>query len=266
VEQIVFNLATNARDAMPAGGVLRIDTRRAVLPEELRAASGVKDGLVWACLSVGDTGVGMDEATRQRMFEPFFTTKSSGKGTGLGMATVHGLVKQHGGVIDVDSAPGRGTRVKVYFPAMPAGSPAAGAGLEGGRDVRGGTETILVVEDEGDLRRVAKRILEQAGYQVLTAADGQEALDVLRQQPGPIHLVLSDLVMPRLGGRGLYDAARREGNKTPFLFASGYSPGDERGSLPPELGVPLLHKPWTHDDVLTRVRDILDRTKEQAAT
>ena len=265
VEQIVFNLATNARDAMPAGGVLRIETRRAMLSKEQRAAAGATDTAFWACLSVEDTGVGMDEATRQRMFEPFFTTKSSGKGTGLGMATVYGLVKQHGGVIDVDSAPGRGTRVKVYFPAMPAGAPAAGAGLEGGRDVRGGTETILVVEDESDLRRVAKRILEQAGYQVLTAADGQEALDVLRQQPGPIHLVLSDLVMPRLGGRGLYDAARREGIATPFLFASGYSPGDDRGSLPPELGVPLLHKPWTHDDVLTRVRDILDRTKEQAA-
>jgi nitrogen-specific signal transduction histidine kinase len=259
VEQIVFNLATNARDAMPAGGVLRIETRRAVLSDEQQAAGGAQAGQLWACLSVEDSGVGMDDATRERMFEPFFTTKASGKGTGLGMATVHGLVKQHGGVIEVDSAPGRGTRVKVYFPAMPAGVPAVGAGLEGGREVRGGNETILVVEDEGDLRRVAKRILEQAGYQVLTAADGQEALDVLRQQPGPIHLVLSDLVMPRLGGRGLYDAARREGNQTPFLFASGYSPGDERSSLPPELGVPLLHKPWTHDDVLARVREILDR-------
>ena len=100
---------------------------------------------------------------------------------------------------------------------------------------------------------------QELDHQVLTAADGQEALEVLRQQPGPIHLVLSDLVMPRLGGRGLYDAARREGITTPFLFASGYSPGDDRGSLPPELGVPLLHKPWTHDDVLTRVREILDR-------
>ena len=259
VEQIVFNLATNARDAMPGGGVLRIETGRALLTEELRAAAGGTAAPLWACLSVEDTGVGMDEATRQRMFEPFFTTKSSGKGTGLGMATVYGLVKQHGGVIDVDSAPGRGTRIKVYLPAVAAGAPAAGDRLEGGRDVRGGTETILVVEDESDLRRVATRILQQAGYQVLTAADGQEALEVLRQQPGPIHLVLSDLVMPRLGGRGLYDAARREGITTPFLFASGYSPGDDRGSLPPELGVPLLHKPWTHVDVLTRVREILDR-------
>jgi PAS domain S-box-containing protein len=258
VEQIVFNLATNARDAMPGGGVLRIETRRAQLTEEQRTALGAKTPL-WACLSVEDTGVGMDEATRQRMFEPFFTTKSTGKGTGLGMATVHGLVKQHGAIIEVDTAPGRGTCVKIYFPAIAPGAAATGAGVDRGRDVRGGTETILVVEDEGDLRRVAKRILEQAGYQVLTAADGQEALDVLRQQPSPIHLVLSDLVMPRLGGRGLYDAARRAGNTTPFLFASGYAPGEERGSLPPDLGVPLLHKPWTHDDVLMRVREILDR-------
>jgi nitrogen-specific signal transduction histidine kinase len=259
VEQIVFNLATNARDAMPGGGVLRIETRRAVLPEEHRAATGASDGRQWACLSVEDTGAGMDDATRQRMFEPFFTTKSSGKGTGLGMATVYGLVKQHNGVIDVDSVPGRGTRIKVYLPAVAAAAPAAGEERERGRDVRGGSETILVVEDESDLRRVAKRILEQAGYQVLTAADGQEALDVLRRPAGHIHMVLSDLVMPRLGGRGLYDAARRDGNTTPFLFASGYSPGDERGSLPPELGVPLLHKPWTPDDVLIRVREILDQ-------
>jgi PAS domain S-box-containing protein len=259
VEQVVFNLATNARDAMPAGGVLRIETQRAVLTEEQRASAGATAAAEWACLSMEDTGLGMDDATRLRMFEPFFTTKSSGKGTGLGMATVYGLVKQHGGMIAVDSAPGRGTRVAVYFPAVAAAAPSAGDGYEGGRAVHGGSETILVVEDEADLRRVAKRILERAGYQVLTAVDGQEALELLRQPAGPIHMVLSDLVMPRLGGRGLYDAVRREGIVTPFLFASGYSPGEDRGSLPPELGVPLLYKPWTHDDVLTRVRELLDR-------
>ena len=259
VEQVVFNLATNARDAMPGGGVLRIETRRGVPTEEQRAAAGADSASLWACLAVEDTGVGMDEATRRRVFEPFFTTKSRGKGTGLGMATVFGLIKQHGGVIDVDSIPGRGTRVRIYFPAVAAPAPAEDDGLEGGRAVRGGNETILVVEDETDLRRVAKRILEQAGYHVLTAADGHDALEVLRRPPGPIHLVLSDLVMPRLGGRGLFDAARRDGNTTPFLFASGYSPGDDRGTLPPELGVPLLYKPWTHDDVLTRVRELLDR-------
>jgi PAS domain S-box-containing protein len=258
VEQILFNLATNARDAMPAGGVLRIETRCAAPSEEQRIAAGARPALRWTCLAVEDTGVGMDDATRRRVFEPFFTTKSSDKGTGLGMATVYGLVKQHGGVIEVDSAPGLGTRIRLFFPAVEATTPAAGDEPQGSSDVRGGNETILIVEDESDLRRVAKRILEQAGYHVLTAADGQEALELLRRPPATIHLVLSDLVMPRLGGRGLFDAARREGNATPFLFASGYSPGDDRGSLPPEAGVPLLYKPWTHDDVLTRVRDLLD--------
>ena len=259
VEQILFNLATNARDAMPAGGVLRIETRCGVPSEEQRIAAGVRPASLWTCLAVEDTGVGMDDATRRRVFEPFFTTKSSGKGTGLGMATVYGLVKQHGGVIEVDSAPGLGTRIRVYFPAVAATTPAVGDEPVGSRDVRGGNETILIVEDESDLRRVAKRILEQAGYHVLTAADGQEALELLRRPPATIHLVLSDLVMPRLGGRGLFDAVRRDGNTTPFLFASGYSPGDDRGGLPPEASVPLLYKPWTHDDVLTRVRELLDR-------
>jgi CheY-like chemotaxis protein len=249
---------TNARDAMPHGGVLRIETAQAAPPEEERAAAGVADAPAWVCLAVEDTGVGMDDATRARMFEPFFTTKPAGKGTGLGMATVYGLVKQHGGLVHVDSTPGRGTRVRAYFPASVDAALPPSARDSGGHAAVGGSETILVVEDEDDVRRAAKRILEQAGYQVLTAADGQEALDVLRQ-PGSIQLILSDLVMPRLGGRALYDAARREGKSTPFLFASGYSPDDGRGNPPTDLGVPLLHKPWTAADLLARVREILDR-------
>jgi len=258
VEQIVFNLVTNARDAMPHGGVLRIETTRAQLTEEQRAAAGAASAADWVCLAVDDTGMGMDDATRQRMFEPFFTTKPSGKGTGLGMATVYGLVKQHGGVIQVDSNLGQGTRVRVFLPALAASSGETDVRHSGEHPMVGGTETILVVEDEDDVRRAATRILQQAGYQVLAAADGQEALEVLRQ-PAPIHLVLSDLVMPRLGGRALYDAARREGRMTPFLFASGYSPNDGRASPPADLGVPLLHKPWTAADLLARVREILDR-------
>jgi len=241
----------NARDAMPSGGAIRVDVSAGSNPE-----SDLKGDYIR--LAVADSGVGMDWETQSRMFEPFFTTKPSGKGTGLGMATVYGLVKQHGGVIEVDTALGRGTRIRIYLPAVRPSTPAAALGAVSGGEVSGGHETILVAEDESDLRRAAKRSLEQAGYQVLTAVDGQEALDVLRQQPRAVHMVLSDLVMPRLGGRGLYDAARREGITTPFLFASGYSPGDERGS-PPAEGVPMLHKPWTHDDLLARIRETLDR-------
>ena len=258
-EQILFNLVTNARDAMPDGGVLRIETRRVHLTEDQRQAWGSVRAGEHVCLSVGDTGIGMDEETRTHMFEPFFTTKPAGKGTGLGLATVYGLVKQHGGGIDVDSEPGKGTRFRIYFPTAD-GVAAAVRPLPGVAEVRGGLETILVVEDDDQLRRSVKRILEAAGYQIVTAADGLEALEALRQTTG-VRLVFSDLVMPRLGGRALYDAARREGHATPFLFASGYSDPDRAASLDPS--VPLLHKPWTEEDLLGRIRAILDR--EQGA-
>jgi len=254
-EQILFNLVTNARDAMPDGGVLRIETSRVHLTEDQRKAWGSSRAGEHVCLSVGDTGIGMDEETRAHMFEPFFTTKAAGKGTGLGLSTVYGLVKQHGGGIDVDSEPGKGTRFRIYFPVAegvaPVVRPRAGVA-----EVRGGLETILVVEDDDQLRRSVKRILEAAGYQIVTAADGLEALEALRQTAG-VQLVFSDLVMPRLGGRALYDAARREGHTTPFLFASGYSDPDRSSSLDPS--VPLLHKPWTEPDLLERIREILDR-------
>ena len=258
-EQILFNLVTNARDAMPDGDVLRIETRRVHLTEDQRQAWGSVRAGEHVCLSVGDTGIGMDEETRTHMFEPFFTTKPAGKGTGLGLATVYGLVKQHGGGIDVDSEPGKGTRFRIYFPTAD-GVAAVVRPLPGVAEVRGGLETILVVEDDDQLRRSVKRILEAAGYQIVTAADGLEALEALRQTTG-VRLVFSDLVMPRLGGRALYDAARREGHATPFLFASGYSDPDRAASLDPS--VPLLHKPWTEEDLLGRIRAILDR--EQGA-
>jgi CheY-like chemotaxis protein len=164
----------------------------------------------------------------------------------------------------VDSAPGRGTRVKVCFPAIAETTRTPRRRLSGGIHAPGGDETILLVEDEEDVRRAGKRVLEQAGYQVLTASDGQEALDVLRARGCAVRLVVSDLVMPRLGGRGLYEATRRDGCETPFLFASGYSPDDGRGDLPAELGLPLLHKPWTAADLLARVREMLDERRKPA--
>ena len=256
-EQILFNLATNARDAMADGGVLHIETHRVRLDEERRNACGAPHPGDYVCLFVGDTGTGMDEETRRRMFEPFFTTKPPGKGTGLGLATVYGMAKQHGAGIEVDSEPGKGTRFRIYFPV--AEDAAGVARREASQpEVRGGSETILLVEDDDQLRRSAKRILEEAGYQVLTAADGLEALDVLRQGAA-VGLVFSDLVMPRLGGRGLYDAARREGHTVPFLFASGYSDPEARGRSSLDPSTPLLRKPWTGPDLLVRVREMLDR-------
>jgi two-component system, cell cycle sensor histidine kinase and response regulator CckA len=258
VEQILFNLVTNARDAMPDGGVLRLDTTGVRLVEELRTTSGTVAPGSYVRLCVGDTGTGIDEETRRHMFEPFFTTKPAGKGTGLGLATAYGLVKQHGAWIDVESAPGKGARFHIYFPVANRGSgPGAGRPTRE-PEVRGGSETILVVEDDDQLRRSAKRILEEAGYQVVTTADGQEALEVLRHQGAAIHLVLSDLVMPRLGGRALFDAARREGLSPCFLFASGYSDPEGRGGPALDPSLPFLRKPWTASDLLVRIREVLD--------
>ena len=254
-EQILFNLATNARDAMPDGGVLVIETKRVEITQEQHVAWGTRRAGEHVSLMASDTGIGMDRDTRTHMFEPFFTTKPAGKGTGLGLATVYGLVKQHGGGIDVESEPGKGTRFRIFLPTTD--EPGARArSLVRERAVRGGRETILLVEDDDQLRRSAKRILEDAGYQVVTAADGLEALEALRHTDG-IALVFSDLVMPRLGGRALYDAARREGRDVPFLFASGYSDPDRATS--PDPSTPLLRKPWTGTDLLEKVRDILDR-------
>ena len=258
VEQILLNLATNARDAMVRGGTLDIVVEPRVLDDEFRDAMGDGRPGAYACLSVSDTGDGMDPAVLERLFEPFFTTKPPGVGTGLGMAMVYGLVRQHGGLVEVATAPGRGTVVYIYFPAAarveraparPRVSPPPGAV---------GSETILLVEDETGIRRVAQRALERAGYRVLSAEDGVEALDVVRAHAAEIRLVVSDVVMPRCGGPELREAVLRAGHAIPFLFMSGYAARDAGTAekLDPEL--PVLHKPWSVADLLSRVRQLLD--------
>src|SRR2546428_3112234 len=163
--------------------------------------------------------------------------------------------------MEVGTALGNGRRLRLYFPVAGQDATSAARRRSGEPEVRGGSETVLVVEDDDQLRRSAKRILEDAGYQVVTAADGQEALEVLGQRGPAVHLVFSDLVMPRLGGRALYDALRREGRSARFLFASGYSDPDGRGGGAARLqpGVPFLHKPWTANDLLLRARDVLEQ-------
>src|SRR3989442_12404729 len=174
----------------------------------------------------------MEEEPRRRMFEPFFTTKPPGRGTGLGLATVYGLAKQHGAGIEVESEPGKGTRFRIYFPVVDAEVAAAARDVALPADAPRGWETILVVEDDDQLGRAAKRILEDAGYQVLTAADGLEALDVLRQGAA-VRLGFSALGMPRLGGRALYDPARRDGHTVPLPLPRGYSDPHRRGAAGP---------------------------------
>ncbi len=256
VEQILLNLVTNARDAMPSGGVLAITIAEAVIDETYLSSHGWGDPGAYVRLSVTDTGIGMDEATLAHVFEPFFTTKPPGIGTGLGMAMVYGLVKQQRGFVDVRSRPGEGTTVEVYLPVATRPARAAPAGAAA--DLPGGSETILLVEDEEGIRRSASRILRRFGYRVLLAADGEEALGLYRQHRADIQLVISDVVMPRLGGTQLYQELHRDPDPPKFILTSGYAARDVGDRAVLERAGPLLQKPWNVDDLLRRVRQALD--------
>jgi two-component system, cell cycle sensor histidine kinase and response regulator CckA len=258
--QIILNLATNARDAMPEGGLLHVATFPVTLDDQQCLGWGFGRPGRFMCLELRDSGVGMDESTRARVFEPFFTTKPVGKGTGLGLAMVYGLVKQHHGYVVVDSKVGGGSRFRVYFPVGEAeGAPEAGVGAtpaKGG--VRGGAELLLLVEDEESIRRSASRVLEQFGYRVLTAADGLEALGLLESSGEKVDLVIADVVMPRLTGRKLYEAVSRMPHRPRFLFTSGYAQGEMPWEERVAPGVPFLPKPWLVTELLARVRETLD--------
>jgi CheY-like chemotaxis protein len=209
-----------------------------------------------ASLVVRDDGIGMDEATRARIFEPFFTTKPAPLGTGLGMTMIYGLARQQGAPIEVESAPGRGTSVTISFPNA-SGAPTAANGGEETDPPPTGSETILVAEDEAPLRRAATRLLERLGYTVITASDGEEALQLFRARASEVSLVLSDIVMPRMGGRALYDALRREGYDVKFLFSSGYG-GDQLQDLGAGAGPMLIRKPWSLSELAVKLREVLD--------
>jgi PAS domain S-box-containing protein len=258
IEQILVNLATNARDAMPAGGTLTIALERVILDSGFRKHRGWGEPGEYVRLVVADTGGGMDADTLRRVFEPFFTTKPVGEGTGLGMAMVYGLIKQHGAFVDVLSRPGQGTDVIMYFPLVVVAERKKPKDVPLG-DLPRGTETILLVEDEAPIRRTTQRILERFGYSVLGAGDGEEALDVYRAHEAEIDLVISDVVMPKLTGPRFRDVLRAEGKEVNILFASGYTANELQDSMDVDPDAPLLHKPWTAQELLVTVRDALDR-------
>jgi CheY-like chemotaxis protein len=258
VEQVLVNLVLNARDAMPQGGKLTIETSNVNLEEKHESKYSLVPPGNYVLLAVTDTGRGMDEETQSRIFEPFYTTKELGKGTGLGLATVYGIVKQSGGFIWVYSERGRGTTFKVYIPRVdsPLTPRRPSKRL---MDVRNGTETILLVEDAEPLRILAKEFLKDSGYKVLEAGNGSGAIQIARNSPGPIHLLLTDVVMPGMGGEQLAEQLLRIRPEMKVLYMSGY-PNDgivRSGVL--TTGVALLEKPFTREILSRRVRQVLDQ-------
>ena len=254
VQQVLINLSVNARDAMPEGGRLLIET--AEFEVDTAAA---RDGLVpgrYVVLKVEDNGTGMDEATRARIFEPFFTTKEKGKGTGLGLSTVYGIVQQSGAHLSVESEPGRGTAFRIFFPRTQPDAAAAGGAQEA---PAGGSEIVLLAEDERAVRELLGNSLQAAGYTVLAAGDGVEALRLSRQWKGHIHLLLTDVVMPHMGGPELAEQLRLLRPDTRVLYVSGYT--DEaiihQGVLDPSFA--FLNKPVAIGELLRKVREVLDK-------
>jgi CheY-like chemotaxis protein len=255
VEQVLLNLAVNARDPMPKGGSLTIETNNVRLDEEYARThvdpASTGDVVMFA---VSDSGSGMDEQTRSRIFEPFFTTKELGKGTGLGLSTVYGIVRQSGGHIDCYSEPGTGTTFKVYLPRVGEEATVIPAPVVSG-DLQG-SETLLVVEDEETLATLARRALERRGYRVLVARNGSAALEIALAHP-EIELLLTDVVMPGMSGPELAEVLRAQSPGLKVLFMSGYTDNAiiQHGLL--DSGVAFLQKPFTPDGLARKVREIL---------
>jgi len=256
IEQVALNLAVNARDAMPAGGRLVIEIDQVVLAEPHGPAASAVPAGRYARVRFTDTGRGIQSDVRQRIFEPFFTTKPVGEGTGLGLAVVYGIVRQHDGFIEVASAPGEGTRFTVYLPAVNAAIPAAPdiqyLGVSGGR------ETILIAEDELALRRLTERLLTGLGYTVLSAENGEEAIELFASRRDEIDLLLLDIVMPRKGGRAVYEAVRAAGSDVPVVFMTGYSAEVAPHALGSETGCRVFYKPYDLDALAAVIREVIE--------
>jgi CheY-like chemotaxis protein len=250
IGQVLINLAVNARDAMPRGGTVKVTTANEIVIEARSVRGGTLARGRYATLSVADSGEGMSEEVLARLFEPFFTTKEFGKGTGLGLATVYGIVRSCGGAIDVESRPGAGSTFRIYLPASdeaPASKGRVTLTPESGRG-----ETILVVEDEDPVRTLLRRILVDHGYRVLEARDGADGLRRSQEHGGEIHLLLTDMVMPEMTGPELAQRVAAERPSTRVLFMTGYTEHDSTGAAA------LLHKPFSSSTLLGHVRRLLD--------
>ncbi len=258
--QILVNLCVNARDAMPSGGSITIRTEDLwISPGAPAAPDGVGPGR-FILLTVADTGTGISPHDLPHVFEPFFTTKAVGEGTGLGLAVAYGVVRQHNGTVEVDSRAGAGTTFRIYLPTSQEAA-AASSPLPQVPSPEGGPETILVVEDEPEVRATLVQILTGLGYLVLSAANGQEALQVLKQNDARVDLVLTDVVMPRMGGRELFEAVRERPDAPLFLFSSGYAEAFVNAQLPPGSHAAFISKPYGIDELARKVREVLARRR-----
>ena len=256
IEQAIVNLVVNARDAMPGGGRLSIATRAVALDPHFEAGADFAPG-PYACIRVADTGHGMAPEVQARIFEPFFTTKELGRGSGLGLSTVFGIVRQGGGHVRVESAPGAGARFDLYLPLVEAPGAPARRPLAAAELVAQPGETVLLVEDEPMLRELTRASLESRGFAVLAAARGAEALDLADRHGGPLDLLLADVVMPEMSGAELAERVRARLPALPILLVSGHSEAVAAGRLPP--GVHFLAKPFRQDELVREIRRVLDR-------
>jgi PAS domain S-box-containing protein len=263
-EQVLINLVVNARDALPGGGEITIQTSNVDLGEEDAAEhDGVKPG-PYVMLAVSDSGAGMSDEVRTHLFEPFFTTKPPGKGTGLGLATCYGVVKQAGGDIQAESEPGHGSTFRIFLPRVNQLLPADDGSGDG--EMPGGTETVLVVEDERAVRELASRVLRRLGYRVLEAVNGEQALAVAAQHPGRIDLLFTDVVMPQMGGKELAEKFRAVRPATPVLFTSGYTADSVVRDGIMEHAIAFLTKPFSPPMLARKVREVLDEVRAGAGS
>ncbi|HYR30287.1 MAG TPA: ATP-binding protein [Gemmatimonadales bacterium] len=259
VKQILLHLVTNARDAMPKGGTLHVEVRRARLGAADRPLHAWVEPGSYVSVALSDTGVGMDAQTLARVFEPFFTTKPVGVGTGLGMSMAYGLVKQHRGYLHIYSEVGQGTTAKVYFPALrDQGMSEVETPEEG---LPGGTEVILLVEDDQTMRVAAQQLLSKVGYQVFTAVDGEQGLDAFRAHRADLQLVITDVVMPKLSGFDMYEVIRGESRGLSVLFMSGFPAPNFRKTVGQDPAVAFVTKPWTASELLAQVRLMIDAAR-----
>jgi CheY-like chemotaxis protein len=256
MEQVLMNLAVNARDAMPQGGKLKMETSNLEVSAEMARDLELAAGR-YVMLRVSDSGHGMDARTLSHIFEPFFTTKPMGKGTGLGLATVYGIVKQSGGSIQVKSEVGQGTTFRIYFPAAEGNASKRAEPVASGK-AGGGTETILIAEDEPDLRELTRIFLEGYGYKVLDASSAEQAIQTAETFSAPIDLLLTDVIMPGMSGRQLAEKILSKRPQTRIVYMTGYTDDMVVQHKVLEPGVKLLQKPFTKVDLALKVRSTLD--------